>query len=57
MPTKEKLKRETISSVPGARKDTGKVARTPAQEAKALEQFKRMMTKYRGKCSFAGLDE
>jgi hypothetical protein len=37
---------------PGAKK-----ARLSKLEAKRLEQFKSLMEKYRGKATFAGLDE
>jgi hypothetical protein len=58
MPDKAKASRtKTMRSRTAARASSRKSSSLPRNEAEALERFKRLMTRYRGKLSFAGLDE
>jgi hypothetical protein len=57
MATKSKSKRANAAHRREVRREVNPISRSPAQEADALDKFKRLMAKYRGKCSFEGCDE
>jgi hypothetical protein len=57
MATKAKSTRATTAHRQEVREKVNTISRSPAQEAEALDKFKRLMEKYRGKCSFEGCDE